>query len=183
MNLRAVTAVLTAFAATTFVTGAHAADGVKRIGVTGGFAGVAGNEGTFAGGGGGVTGAYPLSDAWLLRGDAVVTSNQVTAKGGRSAVFWQSIGAQYALDVLQIVPYFGFHAGLYEQTFGGVGGVDWKFGLQVSGGLDWVVSRSLIVGLEVRLHALPQDFVQNPTNPTPFYVTSFLRAEYAWGWF
>jgi hypothetical protein len=45
------------------------------------------------------------------------------------------------------------------------------------------VSRDFIVGLEVRFHALPQDFVKSPTNPTPFYLTTFVRAEYTWGWF
>ena len=50
-------------------------------------------------------------------------------------------------------------------------------------GVDYVFSRDFTFGLELRAHALPGEFLSSPTNPTPFYATTFLKAEYTWGWF
>ncbi len=161
---------------------ARAAEGVKRIGIQGGFAGVTG-EGSFAGGGGGVSFGYSVTDAITIGASATATSNQVADTGGRSWIFAQSIGATYALDVIQFVPYFGVYAGVYEMTGGGLPKTRVKGGAQLALGLDWVYSRSLTFGLELRAHALPQDFFDSPDNPTAFYATSFLKAEYTWGWF
>lgn len=162
---------------------ASAKDALKRVGVTGGFAGLAGNEGDFSGYGGGILGSYGLSDAWSLAGNAFLTSNQVTKTGGRSRVTSQAIGFVYSLDVIEIVPYFGFYVGLYEIAGGGVAKADVKLGGQLAVGLDYIVSRDFILGIDLRAHALPADFAKSPDNPSPFYATTFLKAEYAWGWF
>jgi hypothetical protein len=161
---------------------ASAAQGVKRVGVQGGFAGMA-SEGSFAGFGGGLSAGWAVTDAWTLGANATVSSNQVTEKGGRSLVFAQSIGFVYALDIIQIVPYAGIYAGLYQMTGGGLPKTQWKGGAQLALGVDYVYSRSLTFGIEARAHALPGEFVTSPTNPTPFYATTFLKAEYTWGWF
>ncbi|MGZ3422778.1 MAG: outer membrane beta-barrel protein [Polyangiales bacterium] len=161
---------------------ASAAQGVKRIGVQGGFAGVSG-EGSFAGYGGGLSAGYSFTDAWTLGISATASSNQITEAGPRGQVFVQSVGVSYALDILQIVPYFGVYAGLYELHGGALKNTEVKGGAQLALGVDWVYSRDFTFGLELRGHALPGDFLRSPDNPTPFYATTFLKAEYTWGWF
>lgn len=161
---------------------ASAAEGVKRVGVEGGFAGVAGGEGNFSGYGGGLVGEWAVTDAWSLAASAFVSSNRIVATGGRSYVASQSFGAIYALDVIQIVPWFGAYAALYE-IGGGNAAKRTKVGAQLAFGLDYVWSRDLVVGIDLRAHALPQDFAKSPENPTPFYATTFLKVEYTWGWF
>ncbi|GAC1539672.1 MAG: hypothetical protein NVS3B10_30170 [Polyangiales bacterium] len=163
--------------------GARAAGGVKRVGVEGGFAGVAGSDGDFSGYGGGVVGDWALNDAWALSASALVTSNQVARSGGRSRIASQSLGFTYALDVIQLVPYVGLYAGLYEIGGGGVGATHAKVGAQLALGVDYLYSRELVLGIELRAHALPADFRRSPDNPTPFYATTFLKVQYAWGWF
>jgi hypothetical protein len=175
-------AVASSLAALACAAPASAAEGVKRLGVQAGFAGLS-SEGSFAGFGGGLRGGYALTDAWTLAIDATVSSNQVAKKGGRSLVASQSLGALYALDILQIVPYFGAFVGVYELGGGGLPSTQLKLGGQVALGLDWVHSRELTLGLEMRAHALPVAFLTSPSNPTPFYATSMLKAEYTWGWF
>ncbi len=162
---------------------AHASEGVKHVGVQGGFAGVSGGDGKFPGFGGAITGRYDFTDAWSIALNATGTNNQVAATGGRSWVFSQAVGAVYSLDVIQIVPYLGGYVGVYEITGGGVPKTDLKLGAQIAVGLDWMVSRDLTLGVELREHILPKDLFDSGTNPTPFYTTTFVKAEYAWGWF
>jgi hypothetical protein len=161
----------------------RAAEGVKRIGVEGGFAGVAGSEGDFSGYGGGLVGEWAFTDAWSLEINAFATSNRVEPTGGRSWILSQSIGAVYALDVIQFVPWFGGFAGVYEVGGGGVDHTRTKLGAQLAFGLDYIWSRDIVIGLDLRAHALPQDFAKSPDSPTPFYATTFLKVEYTWGWF
>ena len=161
---------------------ARADKGLKRVGVQAGFAGLA-NEGSFAGFGGGLTGAYGLTDAWTLRVDATASSNQASDKGGRSLVLGQSIGVQYALDVIEIVPFFGAHVGAFELLGGGLSKREIKPAISLSFGVDWILSRTFTVGVDLRAHALPADFVGSPSNPTPFYATTMAKCEFTWGWF
>lgn len=160
----------------------HAAEGVKRVGVHAGFAGMS-SEGSFAGFGGGLRAGWSVNDAITIGVDATASSNQVTEKGGRSFVLSQSAGLIYALDIIQIVPYAGVYVGAYELGGGGLAKTKLKAGAQLVLGLDWVYSREMTFGLELRAHALPGDFLAQPDNPTPFYATSMLKAEYTWGWF
>jgi hypothetical protein len=165
-----------------FVTPAAAAEGVKRIGVQAGFAGVTG-EGTFSGYGGGLTFGYGLTDSVTLVGTATASSNQVAEGGGRGYVLSQAVGATYSLDVLQIVPWLGAFAAVYEIGGGGAGATRIKPGAQAAFGVDWIWSRDFTFGLDFRAHALPGDFLRSPDNPTAFYTTLFAKAEYTWGWF
>lgn len=161
---------------------ASAAKDVKRIGIQGGFAGMA-SEGSFAGYGGALYGGWSITDAWTLGINATASSNQVTEKGGRSLVLSQAIGFTYALDIIQIVPYAGVYGAIYEMRGGGLTKTTIKGGAQLALGVDYVYSRSWTFGFEARAHALPGDFFSSPTDPTPFYATTFLKAEYTWGWF
>ena len=161
---------------------ASAAKGVKRVGVQGGFAGLS-SEGSFAGYGGALFAGWSFTDSLTLGINATASSNQVTAKGGRSMVLSQAIGVTYALDIIQIVPYAGIYAGVYEMTGAGLQKTQLKAGGQLALGVDYVHSRAFTFGLELRAHALPGEFLSEPTNPTPFYATTFLKAEYTWGWF
>ena len=160
---------------------AQADKGLKRVGAQVGFTGLA-SEGSFAGFGGGLTGAYGLNDAWTLRIDATASSNHATEKA-RSLVLGQSVGVQYALDVIQIVPFFGAHVGLFELIGGGLPATQLKPAISLAFGFDWILSRTLTVGVDLRAHALPADFVGSPTNPTPFYATTMAKGEFTWGWF
>lgn len=162
----------------------HAAEHVKQIGVQFGFAGVAGTEGYFSGYGGALAFSYSLTDALVLATNVTASSNQVVdpIKGGRSLLLSQSAGLLYRLDILHIVPYFGALAGLYE-VIGAVPKTQFKFGIQLAAGLDYLFSRDFSMGIELRAHALPLDFLAKPDNPVPFYTTMFLKAEYVWGWF
>ncbi len=162
---------------------ARASEGVKRLGVEAGFAGVSGSNGSFPGFGGAVSGRYDLTDAWALAANVTGTNNQVAAKGGRSWVVSEAVGILYSLDVIQIVPYVGAFVGAYEIAGGGVAQAELKVGGQIALGVGWIVSRDLVLGLELREHVLPADFLASPSNPTPFYTTTFVKAEYAWGWF
>lgn len=161
---------------------AAADKGLKRVGLQAGFAGLS-SEGSFAGYGGGLTLGYGLSDAWTLRVDGTASSNQATDKGGRSLVLGQSVGVQYALDVIEFVPFFGVYASLYELRGGGLKSTQWKPAVSLGVGLDWIATRSFTFGVDVRIHALPADFVGSPSDPTPFYQTTLAKAEYTWGWF
>ncbi len=163
-------------------TPALAAKDVKRVGVQGGFAGLS-SEGSFAGYGGALFFGWSFTDALTLGVNASASSNQVTEKGGRSLVMSQAVGVTYALDIIQIVPYAGIYAGVYEMSGGGLAKTQVKGGAQVALGVDYVHSRDFTFGLELRAHALPGEFLASPTNPTPFYATTFLKAEYTWGWF
>ncbi len=161
---------------------ADAAKDVKRVGVQAGFAGLS-SEGSFAGYGGALFLGWAITDALTLGVNATASSNQVTKRGGRSLVMSQAVGITYALDIIQIVPYAGIYAGIYEFTGGGLEKTQLKGGGQLALGVDYVHSRDLTFGLELRAHALPGEFLSSPTNPTPFYATTFLKAEYTWGWF
>lgn len=163
-------------------TPAYAAKGVKRVGVQGGFAGLS-SDGDFSGYGGALYGGWSITDALTLGINATASSNQVTKTGGRSLVMSQAVGITYALDIIQIVPYAGIYAGIYEFTGGGLQKTQLKGGGQIALGADYVYSRDFTFGLELRAHALPGEFLTSPTNPTPFYATTFLKAEYTWGWF
>jgi hypothetical protein len=162
---------------------AFAAEGVKRIGVEGGFAGVAGSEGDFSGYGGGLVGEWAVTDAWSVEANVFATSNRVEpSPAGRSRVVSESIGAVYALDVIQVVPWFGAFAAVYEVNGGGISGRT-KLGAQLAFGLDYIWSRDIVIGIDLRAHAMPADFAKSPDSPTPFYATTFLKLEYSWGWF
>jgi len=162
---------------------AHAAGSVKRIGVQAGFAGVAGNEGTFAGYGGAVSFGYGISDSFTIAANVTGTSNQVAKEGGRSLVLSQALGLEYALDIIQFVPYVGVYGSIYEIQFGGIKERQFKWGGELAIGINWVYSRDFTFGVDFRGHILPEDFLNAPDSPSPFYVTSFLKAEYTWGWF
>lgn len=187
MRLRSFAAALTTLAAlacaTTTSDRAEAAEGLKSFGVQAGFSGVSGSEGQFGGYGGAIAGTLGLGDTFALIGNASFTSNQVTAVGGRSLVASQAIGLRYALDVIQFVPYVGVLAASYELSGGGLASTQFKVGAQIALGVDYLASRKWLVGLELRTHALPNDIVSSPSNPTPFYVTTFVKVEYVWGWF
>jgi hypothetical protein len=164
-------------------TDARAAGSVKRVGVQAGFAGVSGNEGTFSGYGGAVTFGWGLSDSFTLAANATGTSNQIAASGGRSLVLSQALGIEYALDVIQVVPYVGAYGSVYEISGGGVKERQLKWGGELALGINWIYSRDFTFGIDFRGHVLPEDFIKAPDSPSPFYITSFLKAEYTWGWF
>ena len=171
-----------AIATSCLATNAHAVKDLKRFGLQAGFAGVAGSEGSFSGYGGALSFEYGLSDAWSLASNVTATSNQVASKGGRSLVLSQAVGFQYALDVIQVTPYLGLYGAVYELQGGGLDKRQVKAGGQFAIGVDYLYERAWTFGIEFRGHILPADFAKAFDNPTPFYITTMLKAEYTWGW-
>jgi len=135
---------------------------------------------TYNGFGGGVHLTYGLTDAF----NAMVELDLTAHPGADALVGSGSIGAGYVLDILEWVPYVGLMAGVYDffSYGGGCGGkgepgcIATRIGFSVPVGLDYLVSRSLAIGVAGRYHILPIG-----GDSTTQYLTVFARAEYIWG--
>lgn len=120
-------------------------------------------------------GAYGLSDMF----DAVI---EVTASrhgwSGGTDVLSVTGGLAYKIDVLEWVPYVGLLGGYYHWagTPGPSGEHGPAFGAAISAGVDYLVSRELVFGVDLRAHTSFEDGLSFP------YYTGLLGAEYRWGW-
>jgi hypothetical protein len=122
-----------------------------------------------------VHGAYGLSDMF----DAVI---EVTASrhgwSNGTDVFSASAGLAYKIDVLEWIPYVGLLAGYYH--YAGMPGPNGEhgpeFGAAISAGVDYLVSREFVLGVDLRAHMSFEDGFSFP------YYTGLLGAEYRWGW-
>lgn len=85
-------------------------------------------------------------------------------------------GAAYTFDVLRWVPYAGVLVGGYRFSGADMRKADAKLGFQFAVGLDYAISRSWVVGAQVRYHTFSDD----PFNA--HYLTTFARVDYVWGW-
>jgi hypothetical protein len=123
---------------------------------------------------------YGLSDSF----NALAQIDVVHEPGGKVMIASGSLGAAYVLDVLRWVPYVGAMAGGYDLfTVSGPCGKApgdschaARLGLSVPAGLDYQVSRSFAIGVQVRYHLLLLG------DPPAHLLTTFARAEYVWGW-
>jgi hypothetical protein len=120
--------------------------------------------------GGGAHAAYGLSDAFnaLLELD-------VTRHPGVGTTVWSgATGVAYTLDVARAVPYGGILIAGYKLS----GELSTTApGAQLVLGLDYALERNWAVGAQLRFHTI---VAANPVG-TMAYATTFLRAEYVWG--
>jgi hypothetical protein len=123
----------------------------------------------------GAHGAYGLSDMF----DAVV---EVTASrhgwSNGTDVFSATAGLAYKLDILEWIPYVGLLGGYYQYagTPGPHGEHGSRFGGAAAAGVDYLVTREFVLGVDLRAHASFEDGFSVP------YYTGLVGAEYRWGW-
>jgi opacity protein-like surface antigen len=117
--------------------------------------------------------AYGVNDSWNLMTEGSF------AHFGDVQVFQASAGAAYVLDVLEWVPYVGLLGGgelIHLRSDGCLSDCDaMRLGITVPAGLDYIVNRSLAVGVTTRYHLLLGDGATG-------YLTVGARAEYLWGY-
>ncbi|MCB9614294.1 MAG: hypothetical protein H6722_17800 [Sandaracinus sp.] len=80
----------------------------------------------------------------------------------------------YAFDILEIVPFFGLGLDGIGTLRDGAFGVDLAVHAVV--GLDWLVTRDWLVGLDVRAYVLPFSLATNGIDPV--YLTVGLHVGY-----
>lgn len=116
----------------------------------------------------GVTGSYGLNDIWLLRANGLYAYHP-----GSEAWHSTLLGLEliYTLDVLEWVPFFGAGAnGMLTIVDSDVSG-DGAANLVV--GLDYLLSRSMVIGLDIRPYV-----VLTALDEQPGYLTVTLRWEF-----
>jgi hypothetical protein len=120
-------------------------------------------------------GAYGLSDMFDVHIELLGSRH---TRETDFNVLSASTGVSYKIDVLQWIPYVILMGGVYH--YGGEGGPNGERGIEpgasVGGGLDYLFSRDLAVGAQLRQHASFTDGLSFP------YFSATLRAEYRWGW-
>ena len=145
-----------------------------HIGVAGGIATLKGAEAAPVLG---LHGAYGLSDMFDVDVELAGSRHGETP---RTTVLSAAGGLAYKIDIFDWVPYVTLLGGYY--SFGGARGPNGlsggEFGTSVGFGLDYVASRHVAVGGQLRGHA----FFTGPSFPWFPYFTAMLQGEYRWGW-
>ena len=130
--------------------------------------------------------AYGITDQFNLMAEgttSIVALNEAHGPGVPNtrpgAVDSLAVGISYVFDVIQWVPYAGVLAGGYLLSGGsiGPGSPEPAAGGQLAIGLDYQLSRTFALGVAYRQH-----FILTHLSTYPMYSTTFLRAEYVWGW-
>jgi hypothetical protein len=130
---------------------------------------------SYYGGGAGLALEYGMTDSWTARMNADYAGHVVTSPElGLLSVARLGGGVVYMLDVLRVIPYL--HLGLDVAAIGGKG-VDWDayLGIQVGGGVDYLLSREWSIGLEVGYEV----FVPESAN-LPAFVRLGFRLSRRW---
>jgi hypothetical protein len=140
-----------------------------HAGVDAGYAGLTGDNGA-SGYGGGAHLAYGLSDAF----NALLELDISRHPGDNTTIWSGGAGAAYTIDVARAVPYLGLLAGGYK-LHGDLSSTG--LGFQVVLGLDYQLERNWAIGVQARMHTI---FAGDPVGVRE-YATTFLRAEYVWG--
>ena len=135
--------------------------------VGGGFV-LANGDAPTAGVGFGVGAGFGLGTAWTLRGRI---SYALHPSASSLQVLTAGAEVHYALDILKFVPFFGV-------GIDGIGTVrDGTFGADVAVhallGLDWLLSRKIVVGIDIRPYVLPFSLADRGIDPV--YLSATLR--------
>ncbi len=147
---------------------AHAFERQWHVGVDGGYAALF--DDTSSGFGGGAHLAYGLTDAF----NALVEVDVTRQPSAGTTVWSGGAGVVYTFDVARAVPYGGVLGSGYKLS----GDLSkWAPGFQLVLGLDYQIERNWGIGVEVRWHTI---LAVEPVGTTA-YMTSFLKAEYRWG--
>jgi len=176
-----------AFSCALVASPAEAIERQHHLGVGGGLAmlRVDGKESTSVGLGGAAHYGYGLNDTLNLvveGGWARVAAEETivdasTPRNRPTAIAHGGAGVMYTLDVIRWVPYFGGIVAGYALTGGTLPEVKPAFGVQLAGGIDYQITRSVAAGFAVRQH-----FLFTAMSTYPSYTSLWLRAEYVWGW-
>ncbi|MBX3249631.1 MAG: hypothetical protein KF901_20815 [Myxococcales bacterium] len=112
-----------------------------------------------------------LNDAWSLTPRFEYVLHPAT-----SALHVGLLGVEvtYALDIVAVVPVFGLGLDAIGTVRGGSFGAD--IAAHVVVGLDWLVSRTWLLGLDVRAYFLPLSLAE--TGVDPVYLTAGLRVAF-----
>ena len=150
-----------------------------HVGVDGGYA-VIFDQGV-SGFGGGVHGAYGLTDSFNAMVEIDVTrhpgafhmerSGDVAEMYSLETIASGAAGIAYTIDVARAVPYVGALVGGYK-----LGDLSLAPGGQLALGLDYQLERNWAVGAQLRFHMI----FDRRAGDLP-YATTFLRVEYLWG--
>lgn len=116
----------------------------------------------------GLSSSIGLDDIWSLRGHLAYALHP-----GEDPLHVALFGAEilYLLDVLQWVPYFGAGIDGLGTLWQGRAGLE--LGAHVTLGIEHLLSRDSLVGLDIRPHFLP--LAVNAGRLEPVYVTATLR--------
>lgn len=123
-----------------------------------------------AGGLGGVDVSFGLNDVWTLRSHFSVALHPGDATLGVGLIGTELL---YTIDVVRWVPFFG--AGIDALVVHGNGATHGDGAVHAVAGLDYLLSRDLLVGLDARVHVLPFAFDEGALDP--MYITVNLRME------
>ena len=125
-------------------------------------------------------GAYGLSDYFDVKLEALGALHSRHDRG--LGLYGASAGIAYKVDVIRWIPYVGVQFGYYRLS-----GTDLpgelrpnELGMSVDLGMDYAVSRSFGIGVELRYHGFLSDPLAS-LGDAP-YFSGVLRAEYRWGW-
>ncbi len=123
-------------------------------------------------------GAYEWSDSFDLRLELLGAAPRLEPGALQASV---AVGAAYKLDVIEWVPYFGLLLGYYELGSARPAPLAAReLGLSIPLGLDYALSRQLVLGLQLRYHAFLSELPQ--TLGEASLLSAGLRLEGRWGW-
>lgn len=119
--------------------------------------------------------AYGLSDMFDVHLELLGSRHRAS---GSTDVLSAAAGLSYKVDVFQWIPYIVVTGGAYH--YGGDPGPNGEEGVEagvaLGVGLDYLASRELSLGVQLRQHTSFADGLSFP------YLSGLLRAEYRWGW-
>ncbi len=120
----------------------------------------------------GLGGSWGLNDAWTLRGRLSYAAHPADRP---MHVAMAGVEVFYLLDIVQLVPFFGVGIdGLATVTDLGAGSVfDVDLALHAIVGLDYLVNRRVVVGVDVRPYILPLAF--DAETLAPVYLSASVR--------
>ena len=111
-----------------------------------------------------------INDVWTVRASVAYALHP-----GDPTVHVGVFGAEllYVVDILEVVPYFG--AGLDALTTLSDGAVGADLGAHIVLGVDWLLSRSAYLGLDLRPYLLVSELFEADVR-FPVYLTVLARA-------
>lgn len=119
---------------------------------------------------GGIGGSWGLNDAWTLRGRVGWAGHPRDLQVGLL-----SVEVFYMLDILELVPFAGVGASAVGALDRDDTGTYFRgsFAVHAVVGLDWLINRKFVLGVDVRPHLLPLGFDDDALPP--IYLSATLR--------
>jgi len=119
---------------------------------------------------GGIGGSWGINDAWTLRGRLGWAGHPRDLQVGLV-----SVEVFYTLDILELVPFAGLGVDAVGALVDDGSGNRFRpsFAVHAVVGLDWLINRRFILGVDVRPHLLPLGFDDDALPP--IYLSATLR--------